>query len=300
MIEIGQGKLKISIHEPDIAEGYYRGTRFDWAGVFEGIRYEGCNYAEPWFESYSPTMHDAVCGPAEEFGPVGVEDAAPGQPFLKIGVGILEKMDESPYDRFKLHRILDCGRRELSVKDESAVFRHMIDSPQGYGYDYVKEIVITGENTFSIRHILSNTGTLPIKTNVYNHNFFTLGLLSVGPGRCLDFPYVPEGDWRDENDHVALVGSGIRFNAPNDKVRSVFIGNLHEKGRGFSGSPSSFDVYELSTGRGVRVSCALPMTYAVFWANPRIACVEPYLDVNILPGETFEFSIDYTLETKQK
>lgn len=300
MIEIGQGELRISIHEPDAADGYYRGTRFDWAGVFEGVRYRGCNYAEPWFESYSPIMHDAVCGPAEEFGPVGVDDAAPGQPFLKIGVGILEKMDEPVYDRFKLHKILDYGRREQSVTDDSVVFRHVIESTMGYGYDYIKEIVITGDDTFRIRHRLSNTGALPIKTDFYNHNFFTLGLLSVGSGRCLDFPYIPEGDWRDVNDHVALTDGGIRFNAPNDKVRSVFIGNLHEKGHGSSGSPSSFDVYEKSTGRGVKVRCTLPMTYAVFWANPRIACVEPYLDIDIRPGESFDFSIDYILESDQK
>ncbi len=67
MITISNDYLKITLHVPDSTEGYYRGTRFDWAGVFEGIEYRGCNYADPWFENYSPLMHDAVCGPAEEF-----------------------------------------------------------------------------------------------------------------------------------------------------------------------------------------------------------------------------------------
>ena len=96
MITISSNTLTLTLHIPDGVKGYYRGTRFDWAGVFEGIRYRGCNYTEPWFESYSPTMHDAVCGPAEEFSPIGLEGTSAGDPFLKIGVGILERLDDQP------------------------------------------------------------------------------------------------------------------------------------------------------------------------------------------------------------
>ena len=296
MLTIGNESLKITLCLPDGKAGYYRGTRFDWAGVFESVVYDGCNYAEQWFEVYSPEKHDAVGGPAEEFGAVGFDLAAPGEAFLKIGVGMLERPDDQPYDRFRLHRILDYGQREFSASSDTALYRHVINSDSGYGYDYVKEICVTGLNTFSIRHKLLNTGTLPLKTDVYNHNFFTLGLLKVAEGRCLDFPYRPEGDWRDEYDHVAFTENGIRFSEPNDKVVSVFTGNLHEAGKGMSGSPSSFDVYETVTGRRVQARCALPMTKAVFWANKMVACVEPYLDFDIKPGEEFCFTIDYILD----
>lgn len=295
MVTIGNESLKITLRLPDGESGYYRGTRFDWAGVFESIIYDGCNYSEQWFETYSPVKHDAVWGPAEEFGSIGYDEVRPGGAFLKIGVGMLERPDDQPYDRFRLHKILDYGQREFSVEPGSAVYRHVLDSETGYGYDYVKKISVIGENSFSIEHKLLNTGTLSLKTDVYNHNFFTLGLLKVAEGRGIDFPYRPEGDWRDEYDHVAFTDSGIRFCAPNDKVISVFTGNLHEAGKGMSGSPSSFDVFEAVTGRRVQVRCALPMTKAVFWANKMVACVEPYLDFDIQPGEEFSFTIDYIL-----
>lgn len=292
---IGNDTLRMTFHLPDADEGYYRGTRFDWAGVFESVHYKGCNYCEQWFETYSPLMHDAVGGPAEEFSAIGFDEALPGGQFLKIGVGMLERIDEQSYDRFLLHKITDPGKREFSSDGTTAVFRHVISSETGYGYDYVKEIEVTGEDTFCIRHKLLNTGTKSLKGDVYNHNFFTLGLLHVAEGRQINFPFRPEGDWRDDFDHVGFTGEGVRFYAPNDKVRSVFSGNVHEEGKGFSGSTNAFEMAEVTTGRKVQVSCGIPMRQAVFWANPRIACVEPYIDFDVAPGESFEFAIDYKL-----
>lgn len=295
MTEISNDSLKIVLHAPDGAKGYYRGTRFDWAGVFETIGYKGCNYAEPWFENYSPVAHDAVCGPAEEFSPIGLDEAAVGEPFLKIGVGMLEKM-EGEYDRFKLHNIVNPGTRTQKVTQDSIIQTHVLESEQGYAYEYVKEIGLTGENSFRISHRLVNKGSKVLKGDVYNHNFFTLGLLETGESRHLDFPFKPEGDWRSEYSEVGFAESGIRFTRTLVKGESVFTGNLHEAGKGFSGSPSGFVLSELATGRGVKSICALPMTKAVFWSNHRIACIEPYIDFYIGPGEKFSFDIEYVLQ----
>ena len=299
MISISNNTLKITLHTPDGEKGYYRGTRFDWAGVFASIEYNGCNYAEEWFEGYSPVRHDAVCGPAEEFSPIGLDDVVPGEPFLKIGVGMLEKM-EGEYDRFKLHNILDPGRRTLCVTEDSVVFGHFIDSVSGYGYEYTKEIAITGENSFVIRHCLKNTGRKPLKGNVYNHNFFTLGLLETRESRQLDFPFRPEGDWRAEYSQVGFTESGIRFTRNLQKGESVFTGNLHAAGCGMEGSPNSFCLHDLDTGRGVHARCCVPMTKSVFWSNHRIACIEPYIDFYLTAGETFTFDIEYGLEYMSK
>lgn len=292
---IGNDTLKISLHAPDGVEGYYRGTRFDWAGVFESIVYKECNYAEEWFENYSPLMHDAVCGPAEEFGPIGLEGTAAGDPFLKIGVGILERMDNEPYDRFKLHKILEPGIWKTVQDENSLTFIHELSSGTGFGYDYMKRITVTGENSFRISHRLANTGSKELKGDVYNHNFFTLGLLESGPTRLMDFPFKPEGDWRADYSEVGFKDNGIRFTRRLEKGESVFTSNLHESGKGMNGSPNAFELMETKTGRGVKMTCPVQMTRMVFWSNHMIACLEPYIDFSILPGETFEFDIDYSL-----
>lgn len=295
MITISNNVLTLTLHTPDNTKGYYRGTRFDRAGVFESIIYRGCNYCEEWFENYSPTMHDAVCGPAEEFSPIGLDEARAGDPFLKIGVGILERMDDEPYDRFLLHRIQEEGERQTETGEDFVRFTHRIDSETGYGYEYVKEIALTSESGFVIRHRLINTGTKELKGDVYNHNFFTLGLLQTGPGRQMDFPFKPEGDWRAQYTEVGFTENGIRFSRELHKGESVFTGNLHEAGRGMDGSPYEFTLSETETGRGVKFSCALPMKKTVFWSNHRIACLEPYIDFAIKPGESFAFDICYTI-----
>lgn len=294
MIKISNNTLTITLHAPDGEKGYYRGTRFDWAGVFESIEYKGCNYTEEWFEGYSPVRHDAVCGPAEEFSPIGLDEAKVGEPFLKIGVGMLEKM-EGEYDRFKLHNILNPGKRTLEVTDDAIIQGHVLKSEQGYAYEYFKTIVLTGADSFRISHKLANKGSKTLAGNVYNHNFFTLGLLQTGPSRQLDFPFKPEGDWRAEYTEVGFTDNGIRFSKILQKGESVFTGNLHQQGRGMTGSPNAFVLKETRTGRGVSAECAIPMTRAVFWSYHLIACIEPYIDFNVAPGETFEFDIDYML-----
>lgn len=299
MIRIANDTLKITLHAPDGEKGYYRGTRFDWAGVFSGIEYHGCNYAEPWFESYSPLMHDAVCGPAEEFSPIGLDEAEVGEPFLKIGVGVLERM-EGEYDRFKLHRILDPGQRSVEVAGDSVLFRHAVSMNSGYGYDYLKEITLTGLSSFRLHHKVINTGTRPLEGNVYNHNFFTLGLLETGVSRQLDFPFKPEGDWRAAYSEVGFTDSGVRFTRTLRKGESVYAGNLHAEGCGLTGSPDGFVLNELQTGRGVSCRCSEPMTKSVFWSNHRIVCIEPYIDLYVAPGESFAFDIDYKLKYMTK
>lgn len=294
MIKISNNTLTITLHAPDGEKGYYRGTRFDWAGVFESIEYKDCNYTEEWFEGYSPVRHDAVCGPAEEFSPIGLDEAKVGEPFLKIGVGMLEKM-EGEYDRFKLHKIVNPGKRTVEVTEDSVIQGHVLESEEDFAYEYFKTVRLTGPDSFRISHRLTNTGSRPLKGDVYNHNFFTLGLLQTGPDRQLDFPFRPEGDWRAEYSEVGFTETGIRFTRTLNKGESVFTGNLHEAGKGMTGSPNTFMLRDVKTGRGVCASCAVPMTKAVFWAYHLIVCIEPYIDFNVAPGETFEFDIDYKL-----
>ena len=99
-VTLSNGLITTTLYLPDTAQGYYRGTRFDWAGAFKSLDHNGHIYIEQWFENYDPKMHDAINGPAEEFTPLGFTDAKPGDTFLKIGVGALRRADDKPYSFF--------------------------------------------------------------------------------------------------------------------------------------------------------------------------------------------------------
>lgn len=323
---------------------YYRGTRFDWAGIIRRLSFAGHDYVDEWFDNYDPTHHDCVCGPVEEFTQIGYESAletsAPAPTstqtpvstpapapisastpvkasewlFLKIGVGMLRRPSaESHYDRFNVYEIADPGHRSFDISPDgsSATFRHQLScnvhsAPSDpyhslpydpVGYDYVKILSIVGHGEIILSHCLKNTGTLPLAGSVYDHNFFTLDSMQVGPNTLIDFPFKPIGDWRSSYDNVALTESGIRFSRPLAKGESVFMGNLRPAKSTIPESKSgySFRLQNAVSGAGVIAECPTTFDYMVFWSNHRVACLEPYIPFRILPGETFSWSIKYHL-----
>jgi len=357
MISLHNGDLDVLLHEP--SDGYYQGTRFDRSGVFGGIRFRGVELCDQWFERYDPFMHDAVLGPAEEFTPqflsfsgntlkqselsVGVPGKAPELAFLpdidscgaisstptrttvlkdsdnlilKIGVGLL-KPDGQPYDRFRRYEIIDPGEWSMEQEGDDVRYRHTL---RGY-YIYNKEVRVLSGNSFEISHELTACD-VPLKGEVYNHNFFTLGLLSVGPGREITFPCPVTGDWRAQYDSIALAPEGFRFSRTLQKGESVYMGNIRAKdvlpSRSkcfppekrsentsptpakdvFCGTPYEFILRE--TGLAgiiptVHVRGNVPITHSVMWSNHRIACFEPYNAYDIGPGESFRWIIRYAL-----
>lgn len=280
--------LTLELHHPQ--DGFYEGTRFDRSGVFKSLLFRDREMCGEWFQSYSPTMHDAVLGPAEEFAPMPVtpcpSPVIPGpdrgsHTLLKPGVGIID-IGPEPYDRFKLYRIVDPGRWEV----DGMRFRHILE---GY-YDYTKEIVVTGENSFEIRHCYKAFSAY--EGDVYNHNFFTMGKMETGPSRKIDFPFRPEGTWRAQYDSVGFTDSGISFSRYLKEGESVYTGNIHEAGK--EGMP-----YEMTLSEGplsVHIKGDVHVFKTVLWANHRIACLEPYNKISLAPGQAFCWSIEYTLE----
>src|SRR5207253_10486555 len=105
--------LTLTVLLPDAQTGFYRGTRFDWSGVVETARVNGHTLFGYWKDTHDPTNHDDVPGTAEEFGtvnspgggPLHYRDARPGETFLKIGVGELEKVEEPRYNFTRRYRL---------------------------------------------------------------------------------------------------------------------------------------------------------------------------------------------------
>ncbi len=101
--------MRVKLYLPDATNGFYRGTRFDWSGVVADLQYAGHSYYGPWFTQTDPKVSDfvyrgaeivagpcsAITGPVEEFTALGYDEAKPGGTFLKIGVGMLRKPDDS-------------------------------------------------------------------------------------------------------------------------------------------------------------------------------------------------------------
>src|SRR5215831_4722302 len=101
--EISNSLVRLRLYLPDAKSGFYRGTRFDWAGVIGSAEYAGHDYFPQWFQRVDAKVHDfiydgpdivagpctAVTGPTEEFvsdgSALGFDEAKAGGTFIKIG-----------------------------------------------------------------------------------------------------------------------------------------------------------------------------------------------------------------------
>jgi hypothetical protein len=137
--EISNGLLKLKLYLPDTANGYYRATRFDWAGVIPDLEYKGHHYFDNWNQStYSPKLNDAIMGPVQEFGPLGYNEVKTGESFVKIGVGGLKKIEERSYRYAFTYEIINPGKWTVKKKKDRVTYTHDLTDASGYSYQYTK------------------------------------------------------------------------------------------------------------------------------------------------------------------
>ena len=161
------------------------------------LEYKGHDYYGIWFSKitdiydfgYEGPNKDvlsadftAMVGPAEEFGALGYTDVPAGGLFVKPGVGVL-KRDEMNYNHSRPYVIANGGKWDVKTSRDSVEFTHTLSEPSiNFGYVYTKVVRLTpGKPQMTISHVMRNTGSKPIVTNVYNHNFTTIDKLHTGP-----------------------------------------------------------------------------------------------------------------------
>jgi hypothetical protein len=186
---IKNGLITARLYLPDTSTGYYRGSRFDWSGVIPELEYRGHTYFGQWFEKYSPTLHDAIMGPVEDFYPIGYDEAKVGESFLKIGIGMVAKPQEAKYFFANPYVITNSGSWKTGKKSDQVEFIHTLND-KDYGYQYTKIVYLEkNKPVMVLSHKLKNTGNRPIETNVYNHNFLVLDKEPVGTSYVLKVPF---------------------------------------------------------------------------------------------------------------
>jgi hypothetical protein len=294
--QISNGATKAIFYLPDAENGSYRGTRFDWSGIVQSLVYKGHSYFGQWYAHHDPLIHDAITGPVDVFdGPSSsYPSAAPGQTFLRIGVGQLEKPDEPRFQDTHTYKIIDAGKRELRKGANWIEFAHAVASGNGYGYVYYKRIELArGQAEMVISHTLRNTGTKTIETNVYNHGFLQIDEEPAGPNLSWQFPFEPKTD-QDFGGMAKIEGQRIAY------VREIKDGErCLAPLRGFSDSASDnqYVLENKRTGAGVRISVNRPVTKLTFWSRRMAYSPEATIHLSIAPGATEKWQITYEFYT---
>jgi hypothetical protein len=276
---------------PDTKNGYYRGTRFDWSGVIASLEYSGHNYFGQWFENYSPTLHDAIMGPVDDFTPVRYLEANPGETFLKIGIGMIIKPDKTPYTFRRTYQIADHGKWDVRTKSDQAQYIHILND-KDFKYEYEKNVLLVKDKSaLVLTHTFRNKGKSTIETLVYNHNFFVINDQTVGPGFSAEFPFNLSGVFIDGPDIAEIRQHRIILKRDLSYGETIFCDRLE----GFGRSKEDYDIKieNHNTGAGVRITCDRPLAKMVFWSCPTTFCPEPYITIKAEPGREFTWNIYY-------
>jgi hypothetical protein len=314
-VTISNGQVSAKVYMPE-PRGFYTGTRFDHAGMVTHTTYKGQDYAKYWFSGISSAVHDytydernnvvahpccAATGPVEEFDAVGFDQAERsgsilkrGGSFLKIGVGILRRNTDA-YDHVLNYPIVNAGTRENTATGDSVRFVQAITGdPSGYGYHYVKTVrLVPGRAQMLIEHVLRNTGTKPIETSVYCHNFLTL---STGNENIrLTAPFALKNARALDPDVAKVDGNSFRYLRAMTGWESVSSGFT-----GFGGSSGDYDfrIENTKTGYGIRIRADQPLAQINMWSVTTTFSWEPYVAISLKPGQEKRWTYIYDFFAK--
>ena len=301
-LSLSNGQITAIVYPPG-DKAFYRGTRFDHAGVVGSLKLKGTEFYGPWFSATAPDVRDfswtaegvvtgpasSTMGPAEEFDPVGFDAAAPGGTFLLPGVGLLIRPDDKPYNHFAGYaRASGSDQRTVTSTRNSVTFVHTV-AGSGFGYVYTKTLtLVPGKPQLVISHVLRNTGTRPIGSSVYDHNFIT-----VNPGQSdmgVTLPFAPPQPTAQQ--HLAVTGNTISWPQPLEERQSGAMT--------MSETPQAYDfsTTDRKTGASVRAQADVPASQYKLWSIKTVMAVEPYVALDIAPGAQKRWTYTYTYSVR--
>jgi hypothetical protein len=283
---------------------------------------------------------------------------------VKPGIGVLRR-DEGTYNHSRPYAIANGGTWDVKTARDSIEFTHTLSEPSiGYGYLYTKTLRLTaGKPQLTLSHVMRNTGTKPITTNVYNHNFTTIDKQTTGPDVVITVPWqmtraagrgrpggapggpaasaapggapgaaapapprqggpaaptgaLPGRLGQPPVDPYAPLAAGERMGtqcgqqvmqklaAPQGNklvYAKVLEGSecYQTSFTGFNSDPKDNEIRieNTRTGAGVLIKGDRPMTRFGYWSIRTVVSPEPYIDLNIEPGQSFSWSYTYDYYT---
>ena len=295
-LTVGNGQVVAHIAPPG-PNAFYRGTRFDQAGVVTSLKLNGREFYGPWFDRTAPQVLDyaydangaivAVSGPVEEFAPL---DFAPSPGlFVKIGVGTLRQPDTQPYDHYRHYEVVDAGKWTITPSQSGVTFTQTLKSGKtAYAYEKILRLV-PAKPQLIIEHRLKNTGSNPINTTVYDHNF-----LRLTPGNAattVDFPFpLTVATNPPPPDLIRAEGKTLTYLRPMKfKERISFLVT------GFGNTAADYDITIRDTvgGGGVTIKGDQPITRLNIFSIDKVQSVEPYIAIDLPPGGEKRWSYVY-------
>jgi len=299
--EIVTGDMVVTVMDPNHPDRCYQGVRFASVGAILDVRVRGHRFFNSPADLTRPLDGD-MPGIAPEFdllapdGPPGFAEAAPGDGFLKIGVGVLERPDDQRYMFYRHYKLLQPAATEL-VREAPNRLSWTQQTAGVHGYAYRLEATVEADGQDLImRYCLTNTGAKTLTTWPYHHNFLTLGADSTAQV-VIRFP--ESWDWQpayaDTDPRAAYAslqaGTVTLAETVADPIQIHLIPPDTEPG------PNRVRVEQPRTEQAVTIDVDTPPgDRTTLFATATVVCPEQFIQLVIPPGQQARWQHHYRFE----
>jgi hypothetical protein len=296
-LELKKDSLRLLLAVPDPVKGFYRGARFDQSGFIYRAQLGNLQLFGPWRDNFKRGQLDAVTGPAGEFGmksplgPLGYDEAAPGGGFVKIGVGHLKRIDDTPYSFSKNYEILDAGKWTVSQGETFFESSHQLAPLRGWAYEYTKRIDLPDATSIKISYKLKNTGSKEILTDYYAHNLLVFNHEFIAAGDSVEILADLAGKKIPEP--AGLTPRKIEFQGPIKPNKGHFLEMPLPKDLK---NPVLARIFNKKANAAVTLSADYSPYKLDFYGHDKALCIEPFLKIDLKPGEELSWSDTYQIE----
>ncbi|MHB1158660.1 MAG: hypothetical protein ACYC26_17695 [Phycisphaerales bacterium] len=219
-------------------------------------------------------------------GTLGYDQAKPREPFLKIGVGLVQRLDDKPYQFWTKYPVTKLAEQSPPRIEQNAVTFQQVAALGDYAYHYVKSYrVNTDKQRLVISYQITNTGKLTMRFDQYNHDWSVLADPPVGADYSLaaDFQIpAPNASWlKLENNRLLLTQTIAKpgyqpfdCRVPADQNRLVLRNDR--------------------TGKTIEISGDFRITRFALYAQPDAICPEIFFTAELKPGQTASWNRTYS------
>lgn len=277
MLTLANAELTVDLIDP-VVEQARLGPRFCWGGYIWQVhdRSIGTLLTGPEWPEVNPLPHNGQ-GLPESFR----HSTTTGEPLLWDGaVGLAPGAGALGRDAAGAIVVTTPCVWQVDVQPDRVVFRTG-QTVGRWSYSLERTIELRGRQLIS-RSRLTNRGATPIKLEWFAHPFFALqadGLLRVT---------LPEGTQLQDNPGYQLTGRELTLHHAFSGVHGGHLEHLSLP----AGLPFAAT---LSHPRltGVRFATDFAPFKCVLWANGNTLSLEPFLALNLAPGESREWTLTY-------
>ena len=205
-----------------------------------------------------------------------------------MGIGLLARPDEQPYNFFRSYEIVAPFPIHVMTGPTQAMFTVEPLDCRGYAVRLAKTVTVEGAG-LTIAYTLENVGEKPIVTTEYVHNFVRIDAHALGPDYRLGMPYTiafstPPAAFVD---HMAQMMAVLDVQDSDIRWRATPEGNFYCRPLGFAATDAAqWELFHEPSGVGMREFDDFTPARVVVWGAAHVVSAEIFIPLNIQPGET--------------